>query len=449
MRRITIVGLGIMSFGVSAASGQVRTEESKITVVDGEAGDQFGSAVAVDGGIMIVGAMTDDDGGSDSGSAYVIDLDSKQVLHKLIASDAAALKEFGTSVAISGNIALVGAPNFGSFDTAAYLFDLTTGNELFKLNATTLNEFDFFGFSVAISGNYAVVGAPIEDTDFFVSGSAYVFDVTTGEMLYKLNASDVVFQQRFGISVGVSGDLAIVGAWGVDDNGINSGAAYVFDLSNGQQIYKLLASDGQTRDNFGLGVAISGDRAVVGAPLSDSAGADSGSAYVFDLNTGLELFRMTASDGAANGQFGLSVAISDSRVLIGSRGDADSGAQSGSAYVFDLATGTELFELVASDAGAGDELGWSVSLSGDRAYVGAIQDDETASDAGAAYVFDLSNEIGCPADLTGDGDLNFFDVSAFLAAFGASDSSADFTGDGEFNFFDVSAFLQAFGEGCP
>ena len=145
---------------------------------------------------------------------------------------------------------------------------------------------DFFGISIALSGDVAVVGAYGDDDDGTDSGSAYLFDTTTGEQIAKLLPNDGAAHDWFGLNVAISGDTAIVGAYGDGDNGTNSGSAYLFDTITGEQIAKLLPNDGAASDLFGSSIAISGDTAIVGAYLDDDNGTDSGSAYVFDLNCG-------------------------------------------------------------------------------------------------------------------------------------------------------------------
>ncbi|NNF05172.1 MAG: hypothetical protein HKN21_00290, partial [Candidatus Eisenbacteria bacterium] len=143
-------------------------------------------------------------------------------LFKLTASDAASGDSFGSGVGLSGNIGIVGAQGDddpGSNAGSAYLFDATTGNQLFKLAATDAQAGDVFGEVVAIDGNVAIVGAAQSDDAGSASGSAYLFDVTTGNQLFKLTASDAAAGDFFGISVGISGNVAIVGAWFDDDNG--------------------------------------------------------------------------------------------------------------------------------------------------------------------------------------------------------------------------------------
>jgi len=150
---------------------------------------------------------------------------------KLTASDAAEGDQFGFSVAISGNTALVGAirdDDAGSNSGSAYLFDAATGNQLAKLTASDAAADDFFGISVAISGNTALVGSPLDGDGGSFSGSAYLFDATTGNQLAKLTASDAAALDQFGISVAISGNTALVGAWQDDDAGFSSGSAYLY-----------------------------------------------------------------------------------------------------------------------------------------------------------------------------------------------------------------------------
>ncbi|CAK0871482.1 unnamed protein product [Prorocentrum cordatum] len=274
----------------------------------------------------------------------------------------------------------------------------TSGEQLLKLLVSDGIEYHKFGKSVAVSSDGArvVVGAGYYDDQGTNSGSAYVLDGATGEMLLKLVASDAASLDRFGTSVAVSSDGArvVVGAWGDDDQGSNSGSAYVLDGTTGERLLKLVASDGAAGDCFGTSVAVSSDgaRVVVGAYYDDDQGPQSGSAYVLDGTTGERLLKLVVSDGAAGDFFGTSVAVSSdgARVVVGASWDDDQGSNSGSAYVLDGATGERLLKLVASDGAAGDYFGTSVAVSSDgaRVVVGARGDDRllklVASD-GARY----------------------------------------------------------------
>jgi hypothetical protein len=275
-----------------------------------------------------------------------------------------------------------------------------------KLTASDGAAYDDFGYSVAISGDTVVVGTHYDDDNGFESGSAYVFERNqTGAdnwgQVAKLTASDAAADDRFGVSVAISGDTVVVGAWGDADNGTQSGSAYVFERNqtgadNWGQVAKLTASDAAAGDWFGYSVAISGDTVVVGAPGDDDNGSQSGSAYVFGRNqTGADnwgqVAKLTASDGAAGDWFGYSVAISGDTVVVGAPYDDDNGAYSGSAYVFERnQTGADnwgqVAKLTASDAAAVDCFGISVAISGDAGaiVVGADWDDDNGTDSGSA-----------------------------------------------------------------
>ena len=140
------------------ARADLGDELLKLTASDGAVDDMFGWSVDISGNIAIVGAEAYDNAGDRSGSAYLFDVTTGQELRKLTASDAAADAIFGKSVAINGNVAIVGAQRHNNTAGAAYLFEVTTGQELFKLTASDAMPGKFFGGSVAISGNTAVVG---------------------------------------------------------------------------------------------------------------------------------------------------------------------------------------------------------------------------------------------------------------------------------------------------
>ena len=256
-----------------------------------------------------------------------------------------------------------------------------------KITASDAATRDRFGTSVAISGSTAIVGALGNDDAGSFSGSAYLFDTTTGTQIAKLTASDAATDDLFGYSVAISGSTAIVGARGNDDAVPKIGSAYLFDTTTGNQIAKLTASDAATSDEFGYSVAISGSTAIVGARLDDDAGSSSGSAYLFDITTGTQIAKLTASDAAAGDYFGRSVAISGSTAIVGANADDDAGRSSGSAYLFDITTGTQIAKLTASDAAASDSFGQSVAISGSTAIFGAGGNDDAGTDSGSAYLY--------------------------------------------------------------
>ena len=160
-----------------------------------------------------------------------------------------------------------------------------------------------------------------------------------GDQLFKLLPKDGAAEDFFGSCVAISGTTAIVGANGDDDNGNESGSVYLFDTTTGQQIAKLLPDDGAAEDFFGTFVAICGppgtEIAIVGTPFDDDNGGGSGSAYLFDITTGQQIAKLLPDDGAAGDNFGRSVASSGETAIVGAYLDMDNGFESGSAYLFD------------------------------------------------------------------------------------------------------------------
>ena len=196
----------------------------------------------------------------------------------------------------------------------------------------------------------------------------------------KITASDGAANDELGRSVAVGFGRIVVGSIGDDDNGSKSGSAYIFDL-DGTQLAKITASDAAGLDRFGISVAVGSGRIVVGAPWDDDSGNFSGSAYIFDLD-GTQLAKITASDGAANDEFGYSVAVGSGRIVVGANRDEDNGYASGSAYIFDL-DGTQLAKITASDSASSDNFGRSVAVGLGRIVVGAVGDDRYQ---GSAYI---------------------------------------------------------------
>ena len=332
-------------------------QKSKLQARDTEARDYLGWSVAISGNIAIVGAYTEDTGGSDAGAAYIFEPDS------------------------SG-----------------------TWTQTQKLLASDKQASDYFGYSVAISGNIAIVGASGEETGGSRAGAAYIFERDssgTWTQTQKLLASDKETNDKFGCSVAISGDLAIVGAYGEGTGGAHAGAAYIFERDSSgtwTQTQKLLASDKQTIDRFGYSVAISGNIAIVGAYRENTGGSDAGAAYIFERDssgTWTQTQKLQASDKQASDYFGISVAISANIAIVGASGEDTGSSDAGAAYIFEpdsSGTWTQTQKLLASDKKRKDKFGCSVAISSNLAIVGAFQKDNAEDtqifDAGAAYIFE-------------------------------------------------------------
>jgi len=321
-----------------------------------------------------------------------------QVETKLTASDAAADDVFGISVSLDGDRAIVGAYQGGAGGTStgsAYLFRRNGARwvEESKLMPSDGVFDDRFGVSVSLRGDRVLIGASGDDDAGYTAGSAYLFRFDGGAWVEtaKLTASDAAVNDRFGASVSQRGDRILVGAYLDDDNGSVSGAAYVFEFDGTAWVEtaKLTAGDAGSGDRFGYSVSLDGDRALIGAHGDRS---ESGSAYVFrfDGTSWVEEAKLRANDAASNDNFGVAVSLSGDGALIGAWGNADAGLVTGSAYLFRL-EGTaweQEAKIVPDDAAAGDGFGLSVALDGEGMLIGAYGDDDAGLSSGAAYLFE-------------------------------------------------------------
>jgi hypothetical protein len=406
-------------------------EQAKLTASDGAVSDFLGWSVAVSGDTIVTGAYGDDVGGNQGqGSIYVFVepaggwADGTETA-KLTASDGAASDQLGRWVAVSGDTIVAGAAEADGGRGAAYVFvkpasGWADGTETAKLTASDGAAFDLLGVSVAVSGDTVVAGAYGDDVGGnHEQGTAYVFVEPAGGWASatetaKLTASDGVAFDGLGVSVAVSGDTVVAGAY-ADDIGSNEeqGSAYVFveptgGWADGTETAKLTASDGAFSDWLGISVGMSGDTVVAGAYGDDvGSNVNQGSAYVFvkpvaGWASGTQTAKLTASDGAEVDYLGVSVAVSGDTVVAGL---STSFPAKGSAYKFvkpaaGWASGTETAKLIASDGAAGDLLGRSVAVLGDTIVAGAPLTDvgiapDPASNQGSAYVFGPNPRFSC------------------------------------------------------
>ncbi len=367
--------------------------------------NSFGYAVAVEGDVAVVGEPYGAvDGNPEQGLAhvYVREGGTWTQSQVLVADDGAAGDGFGFSVSISGGTILVGAPyatvGANGGQGAAYVFRQSGGSwsQEQKLVTAAGGASNNFGWSVAVSGATAIVSAPVAPVgENALQGNATVFTEDAGSWTEgpTLVAADGTGFATFGSAVAIDGDTIVIGA-----NGVNSyfGAAYVFERSGTDwiQVARLAPDDGTTLEFFGISVAVSGENAIVGAynqRVGDNNGQ--GSAYVFTASAGTwtQAQKLVASDGAASARFGLAVDIDGATALVGSYfADVDANVNQGAAYVFRLEGGTwnETDKLVASDGAADENLGNAVALSGDTALVGVLNAEiDGNAGAGAAVFF--------------------------------------------------------------
>jgi hypothetical protein len=431
----------------------------KITAGVRGGSDFFGYAVGMSGSTILVGSYSEDEDESElnavtnAGASYFYHENQGGTgnwgqFQKTVILGRTTLDGFSTALAIDGDYAVIGAYNddedaSGSAPMlgagSAYIFKQINGvwTQIKKITATVRAAGDNFGYSVSIFGNYIVVGANLEDEDATESnnlngaGSAYIFKKDEGGtdnwgFIKKITASTRGGNDNFGIAVSIYGNYIIAGAY-VEDEDVNesntksgSGSAYIFSKNEGGtdnwgQVKKICATTRAVDDNFGWSVAIYGNYAIVGALMEDhnTAEADSlsmsGSAYIFKKDEGGtnnwgQIKKITASTRAVADQFGCSVAIGDSIIVVGASLEDHDAAETnllsdaGSAYIFKMNQGGndnwgQVKKITNSIRGSADYFGWKLALSGDNLVVGAYGEDHDASDAnsvsaaGSAYIF--------------------------------------------------------------
>ncbi len=393
------------------------SQQMKLLSSDGIAGDTLGSSVAIAGDTAIIGDPLHDYFSTNQGAAYVFVRAGGQWTQqqRLLASDYNSNDQFGYAVGISGDTAVIGAPNHFAGATNAgqayvYVRSGTTWTEQARLTVTGALTNDYLGRSIAVDVDTVVIGAPgVDLTGQTDAGAAYVFfrTGTTWAQQQRLVAGDALAADAFGSAVALSGNTAVVGAPRDDTTagGVDAGSAYVF-LRSGvtwAQQMQLGAADGLTTDLFGSAVAISIDTAVVGSPQADTAGgSNAGAAYVY-LRSGTAWApqqKLIAADGAAGDLFGSAVSIATDTAVVGSpfADTALGGTDSGAAYAWTRSgtTWTQQMKLTAADAVAGDQLGAAASISGDTIVTGVPLRTESFSRRGAAYVFFRGLSTGDP-----------------------------------------------------
>ena len=371
----------------------------------------FGTSVAISGTRVVVGAWNDGAGAPDAGSAHVYNLTGATpsvpiaTLHN---PNPGTLDRFGTAVAISGTLVAVGAVNdlIGTnFTWRVYVYDISSGTPtepIATLDNPNPGQNGSFGNAVAISGTRLVVGDPTEDTGAYNAGSAYVYDLTDATPttpIAILRNPDARTGDNFGQSVAISGTHVIVGARHGSTGADAAGSAYVYDVSNVAPtvpVATLRNPEPGNADYFGFSVGIVDTRLVVGTPYDDMGAVDAGSAYVYDLNNGtptMPLYTLNNPGVAPRDHFGHAVALSGTRLVVGSPFENTEARDAGSAYVYDLNGGANPITIATlnnPDPGIADQFGNAVAISGARVVVGAGYDDAGATDAGSVYIYDLN-----------------------------------------------------------
>ena len=427
--RGTVQVLTVLALGACGGGNGDASNELKLTASDpapgglgAGGGDRFGSSVALAHDRAVIGAPHRDGATElDAGGAYVYERNAEGAwieVTTLSAADEAEAARFGSSIALDGDRAIIGAsgrPDATSlYNGGAYVYERDSVGSWMEVSILTASDGasgDHFGESVALDGDRAIIGAgyrddPANADDGAGSGKAYVYErdaAGTWIEVAQLTSSTSVRFGGFGQSVALDDDRAIVGA------SRSAGGAHVYERDAGgvwTEVATLIGSGGVENDGFGIAVELDGDRAIVGARggnYGEGYDFDAGSVYVYERDAGgnwAEVAVLTASDAEdpppdayfdGLPEFGQSIALEGDRVIVGAPyRSSSSGRSVGGAYVYERgATGawTERSILSSSDGARGDLFGGAVALSGDQAIVGARLDD---GGLGAAYVFTLA-----------------------------------------------------------
>ena len=406
VRSVIFTAVSVAALGLSLTDASAQLTTKQITAPDAEAGDGFG-IVSIHGNFALIGAPGDDDGFDNSGSATVIRSNLYRVWRremKLVASDPALDDAFGSAVAIDGETAVVGAPGADEVADGAgavYVFlrdPDSSWAETIKLTAPDGMAGDAFGMAVAIDDDLLVVGAPFADSIAAAqSGAAYVYrrdQFGAWSFLVKLEPTDGLLDDEFGASVSVEGSTVVVGSPLSDEAGVDSGSVYVYEpdlTEKWVEIAELSSDDHAAGDWLGESVWINEDEILVGAPNAIGFSvAGAGSAYIFTADeTGVwsQTSKLTADDGAIGAEFGAGVSRDGAFASVGAPSTADGGA----VYLYAQDPVTKLWSQSdrynPGSLAVDDTLGLTIAMHDRIVLGGAIGDDSEAAEAGAAWAF--------------------------------------------------------------
>jgi FG-GAP repeat len=366
-------GFGV--WGDCATNGNI-AEYNPVADQTGANGDRFGFSVSNSGNYAIIGSDLDDVGANaDQGSASIYQYNgSNWVLMQKITDPAGAPTDiFGHSVCISGNYAIVGSTlddvgaNADQGSALIYQYNGSNWVLMQKITDATGSANDLFGISVSVSGNYAIVGAYNDDIGANAdqgSASIYQFNGTSWVLMQKITDATGATSDVFGASVSISGNYVIIGASG-DDVGANANqgsvSIYQYNGTSWVLMQKITDAVGDVNDGFGVSVSLSGNYAVIGSLYDDiGTNTDQGSASFYQYNgtSWLLMQKVYDANGAASDQFGISVCISGNYAVVGAYSDdVGSNVNQGAASIYQrVGLGWQKLQYVVDPAGNADDV---------------------------------------------------------------------------------------------
>jgi hypothetical protein len=389
--------------------------EQKIFPNDPNTGVFFGRFVKLNNEFVFISAYQDFENSTASGSLYIYknNENSYAQISKLFPDDGGVEEFFGYSLSTSDNWIITGAhhdSDFGASSGAAYILNKNETNnwEFYqKLLPFDASEADEFGKCVDIYQDFAISCSYLDDDNGINSGSVYIYKFSGEKWEYfdKIQASDPESYSQFGLSLDIYKNQIIVGAPFKNECGENCGTAYIFEKKNDKwiEVAKLIPSDLEEKDEFGIIVKIKENTAIVSSTKDDDNGINSGSVYVFTKENNKWCFsqKITPFDGDTRDAFGVDLDFNDSILVIGSYFDDDNGINSGSIYIFKKLNNKWNFtkKIIPSDGDESDAFGASISLEKDKLLVGAYSDDDNGFFSGAAYLFSMNKILTKTKDI--------------------------------------------------
>ncbi|MBL4697398.1 MAG: hypothetical protein JKX70_01050 [Phycisphaerales bacterium] len=427
--------------GSTAFAGSAPVVQHRLLPDAGVEGDDFGLAVDIDQQTVIVGATHWNRNGEwlpNIPAAYLFDAVTGEQIARLQAEDTAEEIFFAIDVALQGGRAFVGASDDvhdGDPHGSIYIFDSKTGAGLGKWTSSTGTPYEGFGFPIEATESFLAVGALGHDN---FKGSVSLLDLNTGEELSRIVPEEVSDFSSFGFGLSVSESSLFARSFaGLAPGGVVLNASvYMYDITDPKNPSQRWMLTEEVFDST-LCIAMDQNLAVMLTRVAQPKGDGLGYVHVFDVLTGDELRVFAFSESDLQVSFNFLVELQDDIAYIAH-------SNTGELFTVNIETGVIIDRMQIKNAHS-EQLGYGLAVDGDRLVAGATRANDNGINSGAAYVF----SIGCIADFTGDGTLNFFDIAAFLTAFTANDPIADFNNDGRWNFFDVAQFLAAFSAGCP
>ena len=415
-----------------------------------------GTSVAVDGDLAVIGAPIGTGNDWASGMAIVYrHVDNVWIREaELIAEDGAVGDMMGVSVDVHNGRVIAGAwfnNHAGTNSGAAYIFEQVKGQwiQTTKLTADDAAAQDTFGRRVAIDGDVCIVTAPLDDDNGSSSGSAYVYQFDGAWFqLQKLTAKTAVSGDQFGLGLAMDGERIVIGAPWAEDG---KGRAHLFDRANVMFFESEVFTDpnGASMDNFSFGIDVEGDVVSIGSYLDDDIAPDAGSVFVFASGfAGWELLQHIEPSGKFNSdrQFGVSVSMTDSVMLVGSRYALVDGVQAGDVTTYESENlyWQERSVIISPEPTLDAEFGWAVALDGDNGIVGGPW---LEPDGEVRFYEGFIDSCGCIGDFDGDSVIGVSDLLQLIGAWGNCDNcDEDLDSNGIVDVSDILLLISSWGE---